>query len=104
MARPDKPDWSVASQTPARALHALSSFPLLADRRRSLDLPRPATIERANALQPVRRLEYFPMTESLHGVAVSSEPVLFHRPPGELVVLGAPLIFFRAIDQVNDVA
>jgi hypothetical protein len=44
------------------------------------------------------------MIETLDSVAVSGEPMLFHRPPRELVILGTALIFFCAIDQVNDVA
>src|SRR5262249_37609824 len=63
-----------------------------------------AAIERANALQPVGRLEYFSMIQSVDRVSISGEPVLFHRPSGELVVLGTALIFLCAIDQVNDVA
>src|SRR5262249_31518374 len=70
----------------------------------SSELLRAAEIERANALQAVRRHEDFRMTETVDGVAVSGQPVLFHRPPGELVVLGAALVFLRAIDQVNNVA
>src|SRR5882672_10048608 len=67
-------------------------------------LSRCEEIERANALQPVRGLEYFSMTQTVDGVAVSSEPVLFHRPARELVILGAALIFLCPIDQLNDVA
>src|SRR5262249_57924091 len=70
----------------------------------SSELLRAAEIERANALQAVRRHEDFRMTETVDGVAVSGQPVLFHSPPGELVVLGAALVFLRAIDQVNNVA
>src|SRR5262245_57610353 len=44
------------------------------------------------------------MTQSVDRVAVAGEPVLFHRSPGELVVLGTALIFLCAINQVNDVA
>src|SRR5262249_52990332 len=69
----------------------------------SSGLLRAAVIERADALQPVRGLEYFPMVQALDRVAVSGEPVLLHGPPGELVVLGAALIFLCAIDQMNDV-
>src|ERR1700746_1422931 len=104
MARPGKPDSSAASQTPARVLHALSSFRSLLIGANCSDLLRVAPVERANALQPVRRLEYFSMTQSVDGVAGSGEPVLFHRPPGELVVLGTALICLCAIDQLNDVA
>src|SRR6476661_2170687 len=63
-------------------------------------LSRCEEIERANALHPVQRLEYFSMTETVDGVAVSGEPVLFHRPPGKLVVLGTAFIFLCAIDQL----
>src|SRR5262249_35626206 len=63
-----------------------------------------AVIERANALQPVRWLEYFSMAQSLNGIAISGEPVFFHCPAGELVVHGTALIFLCAIDQLNDVA
>src|SRR5690242_5890776 len=102
MDRPERPGSSAASQMPARALHALSCF------SSSLSAPISefllAEIERANALQPVRRLEDFAMIETVDGVAISGEPVLFHRAPGELVVLGAALVFLCAIDQVNDVA
>src|SRR5262245_52868667 len=52
------------------------------------ELLRVAVVERANALQPVRRFEYFSMVQTVDSVAVSGEPVLFHRPPGELVVHG----------------
>src|SRR5882724_2767540 len=65
---------------------------------------RATVVERANALQPLRRLEYFLMAQTVDGIAVSGEPVLFHRPPGELVVHGTALIFLCAIDQLNDVA
>src|SRR5262245_34175428 len=68
------------------------------------ELLRVAVVERPNALQPVRRFEYFSMTQSVDGVAVSGEPVLFHRPPGELVIHGTALIFLCAINQLNDVA
>src|SRR5262245_6006686 len=68
------------------------------------ELLRGAVIERANALQFVRRFEYFSMAQTVDAVAVSGEPVLFHRPPGELVIHGAALIFLCAIDQLNDVA
>src|SRR5262249_14923810 len=44
------------------------------------------------------------MTQTFDGLAVSRAPVLFHRPPRELVVLGAALIFLCAIYQMNDVA
>src|SRR5215471_15814849 len=104
MDRREKPDSSAASRTPARGLRALSSFCsslIGADRSGLLRL---APIERAHALQPVRRFEYFSMAQTFDGVAVSGEPVLFHRPPGELVVLGGALVFLGAIDQVNDVA
>src|SRR5215475_7971566 len=104
MARSDKPGSSAASRTPARALLAPSFFRsslIGADRS---ELLCGAVVERADALQPVRRLEYFSMTQTVDRVAISGEPVLFHRPPGELVVLGAALIFLCAIDQVNDVA
>src|SRR5215470_3669300 len=68
------------------------------------ELLRVAVVERANALQPVRRFEYFSMAQTVDGVAVSGEPVLLHRPPGELVVHGTAFIFLCAIDQLNDVA
>src|SRR5262249_41592004 len=77
------------------------SSPIVAN---SSDLLRSAEIEGTNALQPIRRLEYFSMTQTVDGVAVSGQPVLFHRSPRELVVLGAALIFLRAVDQVNDIA
>src|SRR5262245_18921811 len=105
MVRPDKPDSSAASRKRARALHALSSFwPSLIDTNYSGFALCCCKIERANALQPVRRLEYFLMTQSVDRVLVAGEPVLFHRPPGELVVFGTALIFLCTIDQVNDVA
>src|SRR5215472_14694786 len=44
------------------------------------------------------------MTQTFDGGAVSRAPVLFHRPPRELVVLGAALIFLCGIYQMNDVA
>jgi hypothetical protein len=42
------------------------------------------------------------MTETVDGVAVSSEPMFFHCPPGELIVLGTAFIFLCPIDQLND--
>src|SRR5215813_3618561 len=92
MARPDKPDSSVASRTPARALHALSSFWSSLIGIDCSGLLRVAV--KSNVRTP----------STLDGVVVTGEPVLFHRPPGELVVLGTALIFPCAIDQVNDVA
>src|SRR5262245_8882413 len=68
------------------------------------ELLRLAVVEGANPFQPVRRFENFSMTQTVGGVAVSGEPVLFHRPPGELVVHSTALIFLCAIDQLNDVA
>src|SRR5215510_507617 len=67
-------------------------------------LLRVAVVEGTNALEPVWRFEYFSMAQTMYGVAVSGEPVLFHGPPGELVIHGTALIFFGAIDQLNDVA
>src|SRR5262245_9648502 len=105
MARWGKPGSSAASRKRARALHALSSsWPSLIDTNYSGFALCCCKIECANALQPVRRLEYFSMTQRVDGVAISRQPVLFHRPPGELVVLGTALILLCAIDQVNDVA
>src|SRR5262249_49463755 len=105
MARWGKPGSSAASRKRARALHALSSsWSSLIDTNYSGFALCCCKIECANALQPVRRLEYFLMTQSVDRIAVAGEPVLFHRLPGELVVLGATLVLLCAINQVDDVA
>src|SRR5215813_9881578 len=96
------PSRSTPSIANARWRTSISSF--LAHQDQLIRDAGLAVIERANALQPVRWLEYFSMAQSLNGIAISGEPVFFHRPPGELVIHGAALIFLCAIDQLNDVA
>jgi len=63
-----------------------------------------ADVERAHALDSIRKQHHFGLRERAQRVVVAAVPVLFHRPPGKFEVLGNAFVAPGAIDQVDDVA